>query len=404
MTGRGQASAIALGFVFIIGRCIAFAQSDMNHRWIGTWATSPMAPAAADELHFCNVTLREIAHASVGGRRIRVRFSNEFGSSPLMIQEAHVAVSAEGGSIQPSTDRKLNFATKSSVQIPAGSALLSDPVELEVPPLSNIAVSFYLPCQSIARSTFHDDAMQTNYLAAGNQSSVTTMHEASALESWYFLDGIDIEDEHAAGSIVALGDSITEGAYSGTSLNQRWTDFLSKRLQDNVATAHLGVLNEGIGGNRVLHNGYGPSALARFDRDVLWQSGVRFLIVLEGTNDIGHLVKPPVAKITADELEAALAQLAARAHAAGIKAYGATMLPYLGAGYFSEEGEKIREEVNEWIRVSGTFDAVIDFDRAIRDPANARRILPDYDHGDHLHLNQRGYKAMGDAVDLRLFQ
>ncbi len=364
-----------------------------------------MAPTSSDERAWCDVTLREIVHVSIGGSRIRVRLTNQFGSGPLLIGEAHVALSAGRGAILPGTDRKLSFTGESAAHIPAASMVFSDPIELRVPALADIAVSLYLPCQTIEHSTFHDEAMQTSYLTSGNETSAKMLHKATELESWYFLDGVDVKESgHSTGAIVALGDSITEGAYSGTGQNHRWTDFLAKRLRRNAATAHLGVLNEGIGGNRLLNDGYGPSALARFDRDVLSQSGVRFLIVLEGTNDIGHLVKPPVAKITAYELEEALAQLAARAHAAGIKAYGTTMLPYFGADYYSEDGEEMREQVNAWTRSSGVFDGVIDFDKAIRDPFNTKRILPRYDHGDHLHLNARGYKAMSDAVDLHLFE
>ncbi|HVU47498.1 MAG TPA: SGNH/GDSL hydrolase family protein [Terracidiphilus sp.] len=334
-----------------------------------------------------------------------MRFTNEFGSNPLAIGAARIALSADKSSIQAETDRSLNFSGENSAQIPAGSILLSDPVELNVPPLSDVAVSLYLPCQHLEHSTFHDEALQVNYLGTGNQTSAQTVHNSTELDSWYFLDGVDVEESGGSpGAVVALGDSLTEGAYSGVSKNHRWTDFLAKRLQENKITAQLGVLNEGIGGNRLLHDGYGPSALARFNRDVLAQSDLRFLIVLEGTNDIGHLVKPPVAKVTAHELETALAQIATRAHAAGIKVYGATMLPYFGASYYSEDGEKIREEVNAWIREGSAFDAVIDFDKAIRDPQDVKRILPGYDHGDHLHLNEQGYKAMADAIDLHLFK
>jgi lysophospholipase L1-like esterase len=364
-----------------------------------------MAPASGDEQSFCDVTLREIVHASVGGDRVRIRLSNEFGSGPLSIGAARVALSAGGSSIQPGTDRRLSFGGKDSARIPSASMLFSDPVDLKVPPLSSIAVSLYLPCQPIEHSTFHDEAMQTNYLVSGNKTSAETIHDSTELESWYFLDGVDVEASgDNTGAVAVLGDSITEGAYSGTDQNNRWTDFLAERLQHNSATAGVSVLNEGIGGNRVLNDGYGPSALARFDRDVLAQSGVRFVIVLEGTNDIGHLVKPPVARVTAHQLEMALTQLAARAHAKGMKAYGATMLPYFGASYYSGEGEAIREQVNAWIRSSGVFDAVIDFDKAIRDPEDTKRILPRYDHGDHLHLNERGYKAMSNSVDLHLFE
>lgn len=373
--------------------------------WIGTWATAPMTPNVDDQRAFCDVTLREIAHVSVGGDQVRVRLTNEFGVSSLTISAAHIALSAGGSAIQPGTDRPLTFGGATSVQIPAGAILLSDPVELNVPALSNVAVSLYLPTQYIRNGTFHDEAFQTNYLVQGNAVASPTLAGATKLESWYFFDGVDVvASAPHAGAIVAIGDSITDGAYSALNANHRWTDFLAKRLQGQKETAQVSVLNEGIGANRILSQGYGPNALSRFDRDVLSQSGVKYLIVLEGINDIGHLVGRPVFKITAQQLELALAQMAGRARNAGIKVYGATITPYEGADYYSEKGEAIREEVNLWIRTSGVFDGVIDFDAAVRDPHNPKQFLPRYDHGDHLHPSDAGYQAMSDAIDLKFFQ
>ncbi len=383
----------------------AFAQKSNLSDWVGTWAAAPMTPLDDDQQVFCNVTLREIVHVSLGGDRIRVRFTNEFGTAPLAIAEAHVALSAGGNAIQAGTDHPLTFQGNMSIRIPAGAIMLSDPVQLNLPPLSNVAVSIYLPCQYIRNATFHDEANQTNFMAAGNGTASLNLSGATEVDSWYFLDGFDVQrSDLKAGAIIVLGDSITDGAYSGINTNRRWTDFLAERLQKNKATSDLSVLNEGIGGNRILNDRYGPNALSRFDRDVLSQSGVKFLVILEGTNDIGHLVKPPVAEITAHELETAFTQIVDRAHAAGIVIYGATIMPFAGAGYYSPKGEKIREAVNQWIRTSGVFDAVIDLDRKMQDPQKPTQYLHQYDHGDHLHPNAAGYKAMSDAVDLKLFQ
>lgn len=386
---------------------LAAAQQTKQPRWVGTWATAPMTPDADDQQAFCDVTLREIAHVSVGGNRIRVRLTNEFGVSPLTVSAAHIALSVRGSAIQPETDRALTFNGQTSVQIPAGSILLSDPVQLDVPTFSNVAVSIYLPTQYIRNGTSHIAASQTSYLAHGNGVALPNLTKAEEVKSWDFFDGVDVvTNEKNAGAIVVLGDSITDGAYSTDNENHRWPDFLARRLQEKKETANLSVLNEGIGGNRILNNGSGPDALSRFDRDVLSQSGVKYLIVLEGINDIGHLVWPwqPSASINAQQLELALAQMAGRSHMVGIKIFGATMTPFGGAGYYTEKGEQIREEVNQWIRSSGVFDGVIDFDAATRDPKNPKYFLPQYEHGDHLHPNDAGYKVMGDAVDLNFFR
>ncbi len=398
---------VTIVFVLIVSmyQDLVYAQPRKQPRWVGTWATSPMTPSIDEQRSFCDVTLREIEHVSLGGSQIRIRLTNEFGVTPLTISAAHIALSASESSIQHGTDRELTFGGRTSVQIPAGSIIFSDPVELKVPPLSNIAVSLYFPSQYIRNVTIHDEALQANYVAHGNVTASQAMPRAAEIDSWYFLDGVDVvASDKDAGAIVVLGDSMTEGAYSGLSEDHRWTDFLARRLQGYMPTANLAVLNEGIGGNRILNNGYGPDALSRFDRDVLSQSGVKYLIILEGTNDIGHLVKHPVAEITAEQLEIALAQMAGRAHSAGIIVYGATMNPFGGAGYYSEKGEEIREKVNQWIRTCGLFDGVIDFDKVMRDPKNPKQYLPEYDHGDHLHPNDSGYKAMSEAVDLNFFR
>jgi lysophospholipase L1-like esterase len=253
--------------------------------------------------------------------------------------------------------------------------------------------------------TFHAFADQDNYVAEGHAPSAVELPEAERISSWYFFDGVDVAATPESRAIVTLGDSITDGAYSTHNANRRWPDVLAARLSADPKFAHVSVLNEGIGGNRVLNEGYGPSAISRVDRDVLAQSGVRYVIVLESINDIGRLarVQVPWDAITAPQLEWGLKQIADQAHQHGLKILGATLTPYGGAGYYSDKGEQVREAVNDWIRTSGTFDGVADFDKITRDPQNPNRFNPAYDSGDHLHPSDAGYKAMGDGIDLALF-
>jgi lysophospholipase L1-like esterase len=268
-------------------------------------------------------------------------------------------------------------------------------------------VSFYLPSQLMRAETYHGFADQDNYVADGDVTEAAALTNATTLTSWYFLDGIDVPAVGGARAIVTLGDSITDGAHSTVNENRRWPDVLAERLKQDAGLNKVAVLNEGIGGNRVLNEATGPSALSRLDRDVLAQDGAQYAIVLESINDIGRLapgrLQGPEDEVTAVQLELGLRQIADAAHEHGLKIYGATLTPYGGAGYYSDKGEALREEVNDWIRTSGTFDAVIDFDQITRDPANPKQFNPEYDSGDHLHPNDAGYKAMGDGIDLRLF-
>ncbi len=355
---------------------------------------------------FCGTTLREIVHTSAAGSQIRIRFTNEFGRDQLIIRDAHVALSAGADSIKAGTDHALTFEGSSTVSIPPGAVMYSDPVSMDVAPLSNLAVSFYIPSQVMRAETYHPFADQDNYFAEGDQSAAISLTQPTKIESWYFLDGVDVNAVKGSKTVVAFGDSITDGAHSTRNGNDRWPDDLAKRLQANDDLHHIGVLNEGIGGNRVLNDGVGPSALARLDRDVIAQNGARYVIVLESINDIGrlHRLTAPEDDIDAHQLEQALKQIAVQAHQHGMKAYGATLTPYQGAGYYSEKGEQVREAVNDWIRTSGTFDAVIDFDKITRDPAHPLRFNPAYDSGDHLHPNDAGYKAMADGINLALFK
>ena len=405
MLKPGFRFAVCAALVLALG-ALSRAQSMPHPQWVGTWAAAPLLVEGGFNLRpLSGVTLREIVHGSVGGPQLRVRFTNAYGADPLTIADAHVALSAGNAAIQPGIDRAITFCGATTVNIPPGAELFSDPVALAVPPLSDLAVSFYLPPQVMRAETFHDFADQDNFLANGDVSTAQDLPGATKVSSWYFLDGIDVSAVAGSRAIVALGDSITDGSLSTPNADRRWPDVLAARLHEDPNLKNVAVLNEGIGGNRVLNEDYGPSALARLDRDVLAQSGVRYVIVLESINDIGSLERPQALhdEIDAQQLEMALKQIAGVAHEHGIKAIGATLTPYGGAFYYSDKGEQIREAVNDWIRTSGTFDAVADFDKATRDPQNPNRFSPAYDSGDHLHPKDAGYQAMADAIDLALF-
>lgn len=369
-------------------------------QWVGTWAAAPQltepsnrppAPGLAD------ATLRQVVHASIGGKRLRVRFSNAFGTRPLHILSAHIASSAGGSTIRPESDKPLAFGGRSSVTIPTGAPIVSDPVEFELAPLADLAVTIHVqdPTNAI---TGHPGARCTSYLHAGDHATAPDLPQAARTPHWYYLCGVDVDaGSDPAAAVAVLGDSITDGRGSPTDGNGRWTDHLARRLQEGEGTSRVGVLNQGLGGNRVLHDGLGPNALARLDRDVLAQPGVRWLIVLEGINDLG------TRSATARELIGAYEQIVVRAHARSIRVYGATILPCEGSFYFTPELEAARLEINAWIRESGCFDAVIDFDRAMRDPAKPSRLSAAADGGDHLHPGPEGYRIMASVVDRMLF-
>ena len=391
--------------------------------WVGTWGTAPtgaaLPPLPVTVLD--DQTLRQIVHTSVAGRSVRVRLSNEFGAQPLLVGEAHVARRAAGTEIASGSDRRLSFGGRSSVTIPPGAPALSDPVGLTVPALSDLAVSIYLP-QRTPATTLHTSAFQQNYVAAGNVTGATSLTNTSVTTSWFFLTGVSVAASARGASIVALGDSITDGFNTTLDANHRWPDFLARRLQARPELRQVGVLNKGVGGNRLLHDGrglpgpfegfgpiLGPSALARFDRDVLAQPGVRYVVVLLGINDIGlpGVFGPPEEEVTVADMIAGYRQLIARAHDSGLSAYGATVTPFEGTvfpGYYTAAREAKRLAVNRWIQTSGEWDAVIDFDRAVRDPGHPLRLLPRYDSGDHLHPNDAGMRAMADAIPLSLFR
>ena len=385
---------------FIVNTAVA-----AEDHWVGTWSTSPVSATNTNTRFADDTTLREIVHVSIGGSSVRIVVSNAFGATNLKIGGANVALAGTGGAIKGTAVPAL-FHGQPAVDIPAGAEVVSDPIALNLPPLSDLAVTIFVPGQTIATITQHGFADDTNYELAGNQLTSTDFAGATTLRSWPFLKAVEVLAPADAAAIVAFGDSITDGAHSTLDKNMRWPDVLARRLQADKKTAHLGVLNEGIGGNRLLYDVTGPNALARFDRDVLDQSGVKYLIILEGINDIGHAYDPqkPYDVITAEQLEMALTQLIDRAHAHGIKVIGATLTPYVGAKYQSPEGEKVREAENDFILHSGKFDGTIDFAKATADPADPTKFATSAGSADSLHPGDSGYQAMGDAIDLKLFK
>jgi len=384
------------------GRTVAPAPS--SDGWMGTWAAAqqlteprnlPPAPGLAGS------TLRQVVQVSVGGERVRVRFSNQFGTRPLTLAAVGVAASTGASAIDVATDREVSFAGAASVTLAPGATVVSDPLRYTLPPLSRVAVTVHI-ADAPEEVTGHPGSRTTSYLQRGNAVSAPLLDGAASAEHWYLLAGIDVPAEGRA-AVAVLGNSITDGRGSGTDRQNRWPDHLARRLQSSPRTARVAVLNMGIGGNRVLRGGLGPPALERFDRDVAERSGVRWLIVLEGVNDIGEARGAEEAAATARELIAAYRWMIARAHARGIRAYGATILPFGGSFYDSPEREAARQTVNEWIRTGGEWDAVIDLDAALRDPASPTRLRPEADTGDHLHPNEAGHRMMGEAVELALF-
>jgi lysophospholipase L1-like esterase len=370
--------------------------------WIGTWASGqqltepgnkPPAPGLS------NNTLRQVIRATLGGSRLRVQFSNAYGSGPVTINAAHLAVSKGAGAIDPATDKALTFQDESSITIPAGEVVYSDTIDFCVAPLSSLVVSIYFG-QTSEDVTGHPGSRTTSYIQSGNTVTAVNMASAAKTDHWYILSGIDLWLNDSYACVVTLGDSITDGRGSTTNGNNRWPDNLANRLQADPNMTKIGVINQGIGGNAVVSGGLGPTALVRFKHDVLDQSGVRWVIILEGVNDIGGSRSPKVAT----DLIAAYEQFIEEAHAKDILVYGVPILPFGGSFYDSQNHEAARQEVNKWIRTSGKFDAVIDLDAAVRDPENPTRLLPEYDTGDHLHLSVAGYQIMAEAIDLDLFK
>jgi lysophospholipase L1-like esterase len=382
--------------------------------WVGSWASSQQIPEPANALPAAalrDATLRQIVHLTVAGGELRVRLSNAFGTSALTILAVHVArpLSRATGRIDPASDRTLTFAGSPSVTIPAGADDYSDPLAFDTRPLSDLAITMYLQVPP-QRETSHPGSRATSFLVHGNEVAAAELPGATRISHWFFLSGVDVRESGRGAAIVALGDSLTDGHATADNTNTRWPDDLARRLQSSATARALSVLNVGTGGNRLLRYGLGPDALARFDRDVLAQTGVRYLIVLEGVNDLGTATRlAPIGAaqhtLLVHRIIAAYEQIILRAHAHGITVIGGTITPYMGSDYYhpAAASEADREAINAWIRQPGHFDAVVDFDRVVRDPRHPDRLRPAYDSGDHLHPSPAGYRAMAAAIPLRLF-
>ena len=398
------------GLLLLFVASPATAQRDAH--WIGSWATSIYSPEDRNTLPAADLndaTLRQVVRVSLGGARIRVRLSNAFGTQPLRIGAAYVARSADPASARIAGGAALTFSGRSAIVIPAGADYVSDPVNLSVPANTHLTVSMYLPAAP-ARQTGHPGSRATSYLVRGNRVAAPDLPGAQTANRWYQLAGVDVEAPPYAAAIVTFGDSITDGYGVQPNTDRRWPDALARRLQANPETGHLSVLNHGIGGNQVTLDGLGPNGLARFERDVLAQPGVKFLIILEGVNDLGRSTRDaPISAEAHRELVAnittAYAQMVQRARARGIRVIGATIIPYGSSAYYHPDAanEADRQAINAWIRAPGHFDAVIDFDAVLRDPADPRRMRTALDSGDGLHPSLAGYQAMANAIPLSLF-
>jgi lysophospholipase L1-like esterase len=388
----------------------ALSASAQSPVWTVSWATSPMAAPTADakvagvKVGADGTTFRNLVHLSIGGKAIRVRLSNEYGSKSLTIGEVHAAGSAGRGTA--AGDHAVTFAGSPSIDIPAGAVAISDPIAMPAPAFADLAVSVYVPAQPDLALTYHQAAISTNFTAAGNQTAQPALQNPSTVTDWYLLTGIDVDAGPKATSVVVLGASVVNGTHSTDDKNLRWPDDLARRLQASPATAKFGVLNEGIGGNRILHDKTGLGGLARVTRDVLSQSNANILVFAMGTNDIGRSIFPTdktEMPVTIEQMKWATQQVVVRAHARGMRVICATLNPYEGAAYYNTEGDSMRQAFNEFVRSSHTCDGTVDFDRATLDPSHPARFLPKYDSGDHLHPNDDGYQAMADAFNLKLF-
>lgn len=405
----GRTSLVALT-AFAGSLALAANATAADPHWVGTWGASP-AQASSLVLpvtHLANQTVRNVVYTSIGGSSVRIRVSNAFGRRTVQVGQASVGVQLLGARLAAGSVHAVTFGGQRSVSIPAGAQAVSDPVWMRVRPLTDIAVSLYVP-RNTGPVTNHFDAQQINYLAAGNHSSdLGAAAYTTTAQAWYLLNDVLVGGSGAPGSIVAFGDSITDGFQSQVNANFRWPNVLARRLVQAYGNHAPGVLDEGISGNRVLHNSvcFGVNAQARLDRDVLNQPGVRDVIMIEGINDIGFSQSPnsgctkPNTDVSAGQIIRGYQQIIARVHARGLKIFGGTLTPFRPAAYWSPAAELKREAVNSWIRTSGAFDGVVDFAVAIADPGHPQYFNPKYDSGDHLHPNDAGYQAMGNAINL----
>jgi len=402
------------------------ASSNAKEHWVATWATAqafapvppfgappprpqaaPARPSPIGQIPetFKNQTVRMVVRTSIGGRRVRVQLSNALGNPALTIGAAHVALRQNDAAIVSTSDRALTFGGRASFTIPPGALVVSDPVDLDVPKFTDLAISLYLP-EDTGPPTVHPLGLHTTYIATGDVTADATLNPSITTTAYFWLSGVDVLAPSSASAIVAFGDSITDGFATTANKDQAWPTLLASRLASGKSTAMLGVLNLGISGNRVLRDVAGTNALARFDRDVLARAGVHWMILLEGINDITFSAIPgipPGQAVTAEDLIWGYRQIIESAHLHGIKVAGATILPVEGVATYTESGEAVRQAVNQWIRTSGAFDAIIDFDALTRDPEHPKRLRSEFDSGDHVHPNDAGNHAMADVIDLSAF-
>ena len=396
-------------FIIILFGCSnsASKQSADEKIWVGTWSTAPQLVEPRNmppEPGLTNNTLRQVVCVSIGGDSLQVRFSNEFSESPVTMNKVQLAISERGSTIDKSSVKELRFSGEPEVTMAPGEAITSDPFAFNLKPRMEVAITIAFG-ETSPDVTGHPGSRTTSYLLAGNQTSTETdFSDAVRTDHWYIINGIDVKASKNASAVAILGNSITDGRGSGTNKQNRWPDILAQRLLKNPGTEHVAVLNMGIGGNCVLRGGLGPTALDRFQRDILNQQGVRWLIILEGVNDLGGTQSKDAADQVAKDLIAAYEKMIDEAYEKGIKVYGATITPIEKSFYYTDFRETARNSINEWIRTSGRFDAVIDFDKAIRNPEDISTILPEAQSGDYLHPNETGYKMMGECVDLSLFK
>ena len=412
----------ALGIAAIAAVCaasVSSGQTSSAEKWVTTWTTAqqlvvptgPPRPARQKGPEASNLppsmadqTVRMVAHVSLGGRQVRVELSNMLNAPPLEIGAAHVAVARGGGEIADGTDRVLKFGGSEAFTIPPGALAVSDPVDLDVAPLSDLAVSLYVPHDTGAPAN-HTVGLHTGYISNGNVAGSRSMPEPTTIFAYAWLAAIDVAASRDAYTVVALGDSITDGFATTRDADLAWPALLAKRLKESKSTQHAAVVNQGISGNQVLRDGAGISALARLDRDVLTRPGVRWVILLEGINDINIRTRPNGPNpLTAEELIGGYRQIIERCHAQGIRVIGATLTPAEGVPTFSERGEEVRVAVNRWIRAKGNFDALVDLDAVLRDTQHPARLKSEADSGDHIHPNDAGNQVMADAFDLGVFK
>ncbi len=403
------------------------AAADAGHgaaaKWVSTWAASPMAatpanlalfPGDLSSVGFTDQTVRNVVWNSVGGQAARVRLSNTFGTQAVTFNQVDAGVSAGGAAVVAGTNHLVTFGGSKSVTIAPGAEVISDPVRMRVPAERDLVVSLFTQAAT-GPATYHADAQQINYVSTRGDYAASESGTAftTTSQSWYFLDDADVQvGPRTRGTIVAFGDSITDGFASTVNANARWPNDLARRILAGPPGQVHPVVDEGISGNRVLNDSvcFGVNAQARFTRDVAARTGARYVVLLEGINDIGFSQTPnsgctaPNTDVSAGQIIAGYTHLIAAAHAAGLKIFGGTLAPFQGAFYYSAAAEAKREAVNQWIRTSRAFDGVIDFDAAVRDPASPRQLLPAYDSGDHLHPNDAGYQAMAAAIDLAPFR